>query len=508
VATLAVYRDQKLLRQVELGDAPMRIGRAPENEIVLEDANKGVSRNHAEIRHEDGRYVILDLNSQNGVWIRERRVKVEPLPVDEPVTVGPYRLVLLAAAKAPASSTSIPGTVVAPAPPESTARVEATPQASHSQQGAKVVPPVPPKPAPPAPAPPAPKPASAASASGMSKTSGGSKPGGPNRTLVIAGVAVAVIAAIGVFAMLSRRGTTPQPEAPPVTEAPPVAQVTSTVPAPPTDEERFREHFDKAQGFIQAGDKPNATAENTAALAILPADERGLKQRQEIEAIGAPPPAAPETVAAGTPSTSSAAALAAAKKREASPLSVAPRPNESATERATREKNARYLLDDGKKAFDERRFAEAIDLLQRALELSERPDFGATPGEAASVLKLARTAKANADSAAARATAQKLFDQAKALAATDVVGAARRLRDAQQADSKLPGIAELMASLQEQAVTQGEAALTSAKNFDRFKRIPDAIREYDRAVQLLELVPGGHKDLALAKQRSAELKGR
>ena len=95
MATLAVYRGEQLLRKVELGEGPMRIGRAPENEIVLEDANKGVSRMHAEIRYEEGRYVILDLNSQNGVWIKERRIKVDPLPVNEPVTVGPYRLVLL-----------------------------------------------------------------------------------------------------------------------------------------------------------------------------------------------------------------------------------------------------------------------------------------------------------------------------------------------------------------------------------------------------------------------------
>jgi predicted component of type VI protein secretion system len=495
VARLAVYRDQKLLREITLGEAPMRIGRAPENEIVLEDANKGVSRTHAEIRHEEGRYVILDLNSQNGVWIRERRVKVEPLPVDEPVTVGPYRLVLLAAAAAPSSSTSIPGTIVAPAPraAEATARVEA---AAHAQPVAKADAPVPPKPTPaPTPAPAsvsrAPKPAAAKSTSG-----------GSNRTLLYGGVAVAVLAAIGVFAMLSGGGTTPQPETPPVAEAPPsVAPPTSSVPPPqPTDEDRFREHFDKAQGFITAGDKTNAAAENTAALAILPNDERGLKQRLEIEAIGAPPPPPPgPDVAAKTP-----------KKEPPAPssMTVAPRANESASERASREKNARYLLDDGKKAFDERRFADAIDMLQRAIDQSGRDDFGSTPGEAASVLKLARTAKANADAAAARANAQKLFEGAKALAATDIVGAFRRLREAQALDQKIAGAAELMASLQEQAAAQGEAALTSAKNFDRFKRIPDAIREYDRAVQLLELVPGGHKDLALAKQRSAELKGR
>ena len=109
MATLVVYRGEQLLRKVELGEGPMRIGRAPENEIVLEDANKGVSRMHAEIRYEEGRYIILDLNSQNGVWIKERRVKVDPLPFNEPVTVGPYRLVLLPT-PSPSSSTSIPGT--------------------------------------------------------------------------------------------------------------------------------------------------------------------------------------------------------------------------------------------------------------------------------------------------------------------------------------------------------------------------------------------------------------
>jgi len=155
---------------------------------------------------------------------------------------------------------------------------------------------------------------------------------------------------------------------------------------------------------------------------------------------------------------------------------------------------------------EDRQYADAIDLLQRALEVSDRPDFGATAGEAATLLKAARTSKATADANLVRANAQKLVDQAKALAGSDVVGAVRRLREALALDPKAPGASELMAGLQEQLVTQGEAALTSAKNFDRFKRTSDAIREFDRAVQLLELVQGGHKDLAFAKQRSAELK--
>ena len=53
---------------------------------------------------------------------------------------------------------------------------------------------------------------------------------------------------------------------------------------------------------------------------------------------------------------------------------------------------------------------------------------------------------------------------------------------------------------------QGEAALTSARNFDRYGRKAEALRAFDRAIQLLERVPGGHKDLAFARQRSAELR--
>jgi tetratricopeptide (TPR) repeat protein len=486
VATLAVYRGEQLLRKVELGEGPMRIGRAPENEIVLEDANKGVSRMHAEIRYEEGRYIILDLNSQNGVWIKERRVKVDPLPADEPVTVGPYRLVLLPT-PSPSSSTSIPGTVISSLPGvqparEPTARVPAVEATSGTQQGARTQP---------------------AAKTQTVVAPPAAKTG--NKGLIIAGVGVAAVAAIVVFAMMNRRQ--PPPPATPVQAPAQVAQATTTVPpAGPTDEERFQDHFAKAQGFIEMGDKASAAAANTEALAILPTDARGLKQRTAIEAMVVAPPAGtaattpvPAPVAPAPPATPAAPPLAPT-------LKVPLKPGESVAERNARERNARLHLDDGKKALDEKRFTDAIDLLQRALDTSDRPDFGYTAGEAASLLKQARTAKATADATQARERAQKLVDQAKAVAGTDIVAAVRRLREALAIDPKTPGANELMSSLQDQIVAQGEAALTSAKNFDRYKRTADAIREFDRAIQLLELVPGGHKDLAFAKQRSAELK--
>ena len=66
MAALAVYRGDQFLRRVEIGEAPTRIGRAPENELVLEDPDKGVSRAHAQVVFERGGYVVVDSNSQNG----------------------------------------------------------------------------------------------------------------------------------------------------------------------------------------------------------------------------------------------------------------------------------------------------------------------------------------------------------------------------------------------------------------------------------------------------------
>jgi pSer/pThr/pTyr-binding forkhead associated (FHA) protein len=57
--------------------APTRIGRALDNEIVLNDAS--VSRHHAVIEARNGAYVIRDLESQNGTWLADRRITEAPL---------------------------------------------------------------------------------------------------------------------------------------------------------------------------------------------------------------------------------------------------------------------------------------------------------------------------------------------------------------------------------------------------------------------------------------------
>jgi riboflavin synthase len=98
------------------------------------------------------------------------------------------------------------------------------------------------------------------------------------------------------------------------------------------------------------------------------------------------------------------------------------------------------------------------------------------------------------------------IDRRNTVAGSDIVTALQKVRDARNLDPEVEGANELNATLTEQARAQGEAVITSAKNYENRNRTDQAIKEYERAVWLLEFVPG-HKDLALARQRLAQLKG-
>jgi ABC transport system ATP-binding/permease protein len=65
----------------------VRIGRAPDNDLVVDDLL--VSRYHAELRgRADGRYEIADLGSHNGTYVNGRRVSAQPLSDNDTVGIG------------------------------------------------------------------------------------------------------------------------------------------------------------------------------------------------------------------------------------------------------------------------------------------------------------------------------------------------------------------------------------------------------------------------------------
>ena len=66
--------------------AMLRIGRAPDNDVVVPDP--GVSQYHAELRHEAGGYRLVDLDSRNGTFVNGEPVTDAVLSEGDIVSFG------------------------------------------------------------------------------------------------------------------------------------------------------------------------------------------------------------------------------------------------------------------------------------------------------------------------------------------------------------------------------------------------------------------------------------
>jgi phosphoserine phosphatase RsbU/P len=72
-ATLVVVDPNGRRVRVPLFPFPFRMGRAPDNNLVLRDSR--ISRNHAQIARSDGQFVLEDLGSRHGIWVDGQRVE-------------------------------------------------------------------------------------------------------------------------------------------------------------------------------------------------------------------------------------------------------------------------------------------------------------------------------------------------------------------------------------------------------------------------------------------------
>jgi hypothetical protein len=73
-----------------LTESVISIGRHPDSNLVLADPN--VSRNHAEIRPQGERYVVVDLGSTNGTRVNGIRVDTQVLQDGDEVSFGNTRM--------------------------------------------------------------------------------------------------------------------------------------------------------------------------------------------------------------------------------------------------------------------------------------------------------------------------------------------------------------------------------------------------------------------------------
>ena len=83
----------------ELDKPVTTLGRAPENDIVLTDEEKVISRYHATVRYSDGSYTVIDNGSSNGTSVNGQSLDKQvsrTLQDGDHVTLGDYELVYYA----------------------------------------------------------------------------------------------------------------------------------------------------------------------------------------------------------------------------------------------------------------------------------------------------------------------------------------------------------------------------------------------------------------------------
>ncbi|HXG63886.1 MAG TPA: FHA domain-containing protein, partial [Blastocatellia bacterium] len=93
------------VREVTLDAYPQRIGSGPENPIQLTDAY--ASRRHATLLYKDGRYLIIDAGSANGVFVNGERIGAEghELRPGDQIVIGKTRITFSAPAITQAAET-------------------------------------------------------------------------------------------------------------------------------------------------------------------------------------------------------------------------------------------------------------------------------------------------------------------------------------------------------------------------------------------------------------------
>src|SRR5260370_30033588 len=90
MSRLVVKFEGAVLKEVPLGTQPMTIGRAPDNDIPID--NLAVSNYHARVYVEAGSLVVEDLNSLNGSFLNDIRIERAMLKDGDAILIGKHHI--------------------------------------------------------------------------------------------------------------------------------------------------------------------------------------------------------------------------------------------------------------------------------------------------------------------------------------------------------------------------------------------------------------------------------
>jgi len=90
MAKLSLMFENKLVKEVPVGSRPVGIGRAPDNDLPVD--NLAVSNYHARVYFEAGKLVVEDLDSLNGTFVNDLRVERATLHDGDSIYVGKHHV--------------------------------------------------------------------------------------------------------------------------------------------------------------------------------------------------------------------------------------------------------------------------------------------------------------------------------------------------------------------------------------------------------------------------------
>jgi pSer/pThr/pTyr-binding forkhead associated (FHA) protein len=90
MATLILKYETKVLKEYPIQKSSVVLGRAPGNEIVID--NLAVSGSHARVVVEEGKFVVEDLNSLNGTFLNGQRIRKSTLKEGDLIAIGKHTL--------------------------------------------------------------------------------------------------------------------------------------------------------------------------------------------------------------------------------------------------------------------------------------------------------------------------------------------------------------------------------------------------------------------------------
>ena len=444
----------------------LRIGRDQGSDIVLDDPEKTVSRQHAELRFDQGEYVLFDLGSPNGTWVGDERVQRVVLTGGGRVRIGPYELSLeetdAKQAQMPAASETEAGNTSPMVKPVGDVLPVTTDSPVSQPLGARLGSRNKPKPA---------------------GSGGVPQPGAiawlarQPKPVVFGGAFAVIVLVLGLRVMLS-----PVEDGAVTPEVVPLSETASS------NAELIAELLAAARAALSEGDFDDAIEYLDRVLLIDRShpDALDIKARVEQGFREAENQPVPVEVLDEDSVGAVEAAAAEADRAEAERVRV----QRAAAQRASeREAELEGQLAETRALLDAENFAGAISVLERVLE--GNPDHQV----AGALMALAKDERG----AAARAA----FDRAvRAEGESNWEEAIEEYEQAQALDGTMFGVEAAVRRVRERMAEAGADAYKRARQYDALGRIPEAIALYERAIRLL---PSDHAERQPAQERFREL---